>query len=147
MGGIVSLLVAAQDERVRRLLVGGIGARVLGGRKPLDLRAVAAALEADDPSTIESPAAKAFRAFADRAGGDRLALAAQARASHVAGIQVDRISAPALVVTGDGDALASHADELAAAIPNGEWKGVSGDHLGAVDDPAFTRYLVDFFAA
>jgi pimeloyl-ACP methyl ester carboxylesterase len=147
MGGIVSLLVAAEDERVRRLFVGGIGARVLGGRKPLDLRAVADALEADDPATIESPGAKAFRAFADQAGGDRLALAAQARASHLAGIAVDRIGAPALVVTGDGDTLASGADELAAAMPNGEWKGVSGDHLAAVNDPAFTRYLVDFFAA
>jgi pimeloyl-ACP methyl ester carboxylesterase len=151
MGGIVSLLVATEDERVRRLFVGGIGNSVAtgrgGDRRALDLRAVADALEAEDPATIGSPGAKAFRAFADRAGGDRLALAAQARASHLRGIAVDRITAPTLVVTGDGDALAGHADDLAAAIPNGEWKGVSGDHLGAVDDPAFTRYLVDFFAA
>jgi len=147
MGAIVSLLVANEDDRVRRLLIGGIGSRVLGGRKPLDLRAVAEALEADDPSTVEWPGAKAFRVFADQVGGDRLALAAQARASHVAGIEVDGISAPALVITGDGDALASRADELAGALPKGEWKGVSGDHLGAVNDPAFTRYLVDFFAA
>jgi len=147
MGGIVSLLVATEDERVRRLFVGGIGGRVLGGRKPLDLQAVAAALEADDPATIESAGAKAFRAFADQAGGDRLALAAQARASHLAGIAVEGIRAPTLVVTGDGDTLASRADELAAAIPRGEWKGISGDHLGAVNDPAFTRLLVDFFAA
>ena len=151
MGGIVSLLVATEDERVRRLFVGGIGNSVAtgrgGDRRALDLRAVADALEAEDPATIGSPGAKAFHAFADRAGGDRLALAAQARASHLRGITVDRITAPTLVVTGDGDTLAGHADDLAAAIPNGEWKGVSATTSARSTTLRSPGFLVDFFAA
>src|SRR2546422_1817204 len=75
MGAIVSLIAASQDERIRRLVVGGVGAGVVeqGG---VDTRVVArtaivAALQTHDPSTITNPVAAAFRSFADRVGADR----------------------------------------------------------------------------
>ena len=63
--GSIRLLVATEDERLRRLFVGGIGARVLGGagRRPLDPLAVAAAVAVDDPSAVDHPGSAAFRAF------------------------------------------------------------------------------------
>jgi pimeloyl-ACP methyl ester carboxylesterase len=148
MGGIVSLVLAGTDRRVRRLVVGGIGAGVveLGG---VDTRAVGntalvAALEADDPATITDPAAGAFRAFADLTGADRLALAAHARVVHAEPLPLADITATTLVVAGDVDPLAARPQVLADAIPGARLITVSGDHLGAVRTPEFASALVGF---
>jgi pimeloyl-ACP methyl ester carboxylesterase len=148
MGGIVALLVGAAEPRVRRLVVGGIGAGVVefGG---VDQRAVgpsrlAAALRADDPATITDPAVRAFRTFADVTGGDRLAYAAQADAAHAAPIAFAAITAPTMVLVGRDDLLARDPQRLAAAIPGAELALVPGDHLGAVGQPEFAAAIVEF---
>lgn len=148
MGAIVSLVLAGTDRRVRRLVVGGIGAGVveLGG---VDTRAVGrsalvAALETDDPASIPDPMAAAFRAFADSTGADRLALAAQARAVHSEPLPLGDVTAPTLVVAGVGDVLAARPQVLADAIPGARLVTVPGDHLGAVFSPVFARALVGF---
>ncbi|CAN5664169.1 alpha/beta hydrolase [soil metagenome] len=150
MGAIVSLLVAAQDPRVRRLVIGGVGAGVaeLGGvdTRQLPNIALAEALEATDPSSITNPAALAFRQFADGTGADRLALAAQARAVHASPIALDRITAPTLLLVGADDPLAQRPHVLTAAIPDATHQVVAGDHLGALRDPTFTTALVAFLA-
>jgi pimeloyl-ACP methyl ester carboxylesterase len=148
MGAIVSVLVAVSDPRVRRLVIGGIGAGVVevGGvdTRVIPNLALAEALEADDPATIENAAARQFRQFADGIGGDRLALAAQARAVHKDPIAFDAISARTLVLVGDRDDLAARPEVLAGAIGGARLEVVEGDHLGALADPAFTATLVDF---
>ena len=150
MGAIVALLAATTDARVRRLVVGGVGAGVveLGG---LDSRVVAPgamadALEADDPDTVTDPAAAGFRRFADAVGADRRALAAQARSVHARPVALDRITAPTLVVAGDRDPLAARPEVLAGAIPGARLEVVGGDHFGAVVDPRFAGLIVDFLA-
>lgn len=146
MGGITALIAATQDDRIRRLVVGGIGAGVVeqGGvdRRVLDRSKLADILEADDPGTIDDPAAAAFRAFADATGGDRLALAAQARSVHTDPIPLDRITAPTLVLVGDDDPLGVRPQVLADAIPDATVTVVPGDHLGALVDPGFAPALV-----
>lgn len=151
MGAIVALIVASVEPRIRRLVVGGVGAGVveLGGvdTRVLDNNALVAALETDDPSSITDPGAAAFRGFADMGGSDRLALAAQARVVHASPIPLDRIIAPTLLLTGDADSLAARPHVLAEAIPGAEWRGLTGDHAGALGDPHFTAALIDFLAA
>ncbi len=148
MGAVVSLLVAAADPRVRRLVVGGVGAGVveLGGldTRAVDNLALVAALEADDPATVADPGARGFRMFADAVGADRLALAAHSRVVHASPIGLDRITAPTLVVAGDADVLAARPEVLADAIPGARLQVVSGDHMAALADPAFTAALVAF---
>jgi pimeloyl-ACP methyl ester carboxylesterase len=150
MGGIVALLVAASEPRVRRLVVGGIGEGVLhfGGVDQRAVRrpALAAALRADDPTSITDPAVRAFRAFADATGGDRLAFAAQADAAHAEQIDLAAITAPTLVLAGEADPLAVDPGVLAGAMRRGELRMVPGDHLGAVREPAFAAALVAFLA-
>jgi len=150
MGAIVALIVAAQDARVRRLVVGGVGAGVveLGGvdTRALPNAALVAALEADDPASVTDPAAAQFRAFADAVGADRLALAAQARVVHAAPIALERIGAPTLVLAGEADPLAAHPERLAAAVPAATLRTLPGDHLGALGDPAFAPAIVAFLA-
>ncbi len=148
MGGIVSLVLAGTDQRVRRLVVGGIGAGVVE-RAGLDTRAVrsaalVAALETDDPASITDPTAAAFRAFADSTGADRLALAAHVRAINTEPLPLSDIAAPTLVVAGDADPLAVRPQVLADAISGAHLVTVPGDHLGAVRTPEFTAALVGF---
>lgn len=151
MGAIVSLVTASQDERVRRLVVGGVGAGVveLGG---VDTRAAAsealiAALQTPDPETIAHPIARQFRAFADFVGGDREALAAQAAARHASPIALNQITAPTLLIVGDADALAARPEVLASAIPNARLLRLPGDHLGVVRAPGFAPAIVEFLAS
>jgi pimeloyl-ACP methyl ester carboxylesterase len=149
MGAVVSLLAATEDRRIRRLLVGGVGAGIVevGGvdSRALRLEAVAGAMEADDPSTITDPTARLFRRFADAIGGDRLAYAAHARAAHQADMPLERITAPTMLVVGEADALAVRPEVLTDAIPDAELVVVPGTHLDAVAEPAFiaavTRFL------
>ena len=150
MGAIVSLIAATEDPRVRRLVVGGVGAAVveLGGvdTRVLPPAVVVDALTTDDPAAITDRWGAEFRAFADAVGADRRALAAQAAAVHAAPIPLDRITAPTLVLAGDDDPLAARPSVLADAIPSAEVRMLTGDHLAAVGDPAFASSIVEFLA-
>lgn len=148
MGAIVSLIVASEDTRVRKLIVGGIGEGVLatGGvdLRVMDRNAVVAALLTDDPATIIAPGVAAFRAFAEATGSDLKALAAQATRMFDQAIDLKRIAAETLVLAGDKDALAVHPERLAAAIPRARSITVPGDHLGVARQPGFIEAAINF---
>jgi pimeloyl-ACP methyl ester carboxylesterase len=150
MGSLVSLLTAASDRRISRLVVGGVGGSVaqLGGADTRIVRRdeIAAALRADDPATITDPGAAGFRRFADAVGADRLALAAHASAVHQVGLPLADITAPTLVLAGADDPVAAAPEVLAAAIPHGRALVIPGNHFTAVTDPAFAPAIVEFLA-
>ena len=150
MGAIIALLTAIADQRVRRLVVGGVGAGIieLGG---VDTRAIpndllAEALLAEDPGAIKHPGAAGFRLFADAMNADRRALAAQAQSVHAEPIPVDQIQVPALVLAGEQDPLAERPQVLAGALLLGELVVVPGDHMSALRQPAFVEALLRFLA-
>lgn len=149
MGAIVALIAATQDERIRRLVVGGVGEGILvcGGvdTRVVDNHDLITALLTDDPSVI-TPAALPFRKLADATGADRQALAAQASVVHASPIALDRIKARTLVMAGDRDPLAANPERLAAAIDGARFGSVAGDHMAAVGSPAFTEMLLEFLA-
>jgi pimeloyl-ACP methyl ester carboxylesterase len=150
MGAVAALLFASDDERVRRLVVGGVGAGVIecGGadRRAISNESIIEALSAADPAALGESGAGAFRALADAVGADRRALVAQARSVFRGQIALDRISAPTLVLAGEADPLAVRPQLLADAIPHARLQVVSGDHVGALADARFTRSLVEFLA-
>jgi pimeloyl-ACP methyl ester carboxylesterase len=150
MGAVVSLLFASGDERVRRLVIGGVGSGVVecGGvdRRAVPNESIIEALSAADPASTEGPEAAAFRTLADALGADREALVAQARSIHRGGVALDRISAPTLILAGADDPLAVRPEVLAAAIPNAVLQTLAGNHIEALGDPRFTRSIVDFLA-
>jgi pimeloyl-ACP methyl ester carboxylesterase len=145
MGAMTTYALAAREPRARSAVLGGVGAK-LGGpalakRAPL----IADALLVEDPSTIQSRTAAAFRAFADSTGADRKALAAIQRSRRSAPLpEGASIRVPTLVIAGDRDVLVGSPDELAARIPGATAAVVSGDHLGAVYDPKFREEIVAF---
>ncbi len=150
MGAVVSLLFASEDERVRRLVIGGVGSGVVecGGvdRRTVSNDAIIEALEAEDPASIRDPGALPYRQLADATGGDRQALAAQARSIHRGEIALQRISAPTLVLAGDSDPLAVRPAVLSEAIPDATLQILDGNHIGALGDPRFKRSIVEFLA-
>jgi pimeloyl-ACP methyl ester carboxylesterase len=150
MGAIVSLLVAATDVRVRRLVLGGIGAGAveLGGvdTRVLSPASMVQALETEDPGAIADRLASEFRAFADAVGADRVALAAQARAVHAVPIAFGQIAARTLLLAGDDDPLSARPEVLVRAIPGAELQRLTGDHMSALLDPRFKEALVAFLA-
>ncbi len=150
MGAIVALILSSEDERVRRLVVGGVGSGVIecGGvdRRAVSNESIIDALSADDPSTLEESGAHAFRMLADALGAEREALIAQAQSVYRGGVALKRISATTLILAGEDDPLAVRPEALAAAIPGAELRVVAGDHIGALADPHFTQSIVDFLA-
>jgi pimeloyl-ACP methyl ester carboxylesterase len=150
MGAVVCLLLASDDARVRRLVVGGVGSGVVecGGvdRRAISNDSIIAALTAEDPSTLREPGAAAYRQLADALHGDRRALAAQAASRYRAGVALERITAPTLLLAGDADPLAVRPEVLAAAIPGATLRMLSGDHMQAVVDPDFADSIVAFLA-
>jgi pimeloyl-ACP methyl ester carboxylesterase len=150
MGAVVALIFASEQERVRRLVVGGVGAGIIecGGvdRRAVSNESVIEALSAADPAALGESGASSFRALADALGADRRALVAQARSVFRGQIALDRISAPTLVLAGEADPLAVRPTLLADAIPDARLQIVSGDHVGAIADERFTRSIVDFLA-
>jgi len=144
MGSLTSASLVPQEPRARALVLGGVGGRMGEVRRSANRSRVADALEADDPSTITDPVARAFRKFADSTGADRLALAAIQRSPAGSPAQLDRIVVPTLVLTGDADTLVGSPEELAARIPGARARVIRGDHLGAVNDPDFPASIVDF---
>ena len=145
MGAVVSLMTASEDARVRRLVVGGIGAAVLSPAGPERVD-IASALESPEGESISNPIAARFRAFVDRVGGDREALAAHARAARMGGgtIALGRITAPTLVIDGTEDPIATRPEVLVQAIPHAELRLIPGDHLLAVSSPEFAPAIVEF---
>jgi pimeloyl-ACP methyl ester carboxylesterase len=151
MGAIVSLIFASTDERVRRLVVGGVGSGVIecGGvdRRAVPNDAIIEALTVDDVSSLDvMPAAAAFRQLADALKGDRKALAAQAHSIYRGEIALGEVSAPTLVLAGDTDPLAIRPQVLADAIPEATLEMLTGNHIEVLGDPRFRASIVDFLA-
>jgi pimeloyl-ACP methyl ester carboxylesterase len=148
MGAMVAARLVPVEPRTRALVLGGVGATVTpprtGGSRT---ETVAAALLADDPTSIENGAARGFRAFADFTGADRKALAALSRSSALRfDVRFEAITVPTLVLVGAGDTLISSPSELAGKLPSARMVTVTGDHLGAPYDPRFAQAIVDFLA-
>ncbi len=150
MGAVVALIFASEGDRVRRLVLGGVGSGIIecGGvdRRAISNETIIVALEAEDSAETREPGAAAYRMLADALGGDRKALAAQARAVFRGEIALERIAAPTLVLAGDADPLAIRPEVLSEAIPDARLQILSGDHVGAIADPRFKHSIVEFLA-
>lgn len=150
MGAVISVLIAAEDPRVRRMVLGGVGAGIveLGGvdQREMPPHMIVQAMLAPDMASVEYPLGQAWRAFAETVEADLPALAAQAAAMHQGPIELEHIKAPTLVVAATRDGLAARPEVLAAAIPGAKVELIDGDHLGVVRHPRFVPAIVEFLA-
>ncbi len=151
MGAVVALLAATREPRIRRLVTVGVGAAVVerGGvdADALQPGSLAEALVAEDPASVSDPRA---RVFVDGLRGrdvDREALALHARSAHAEHIALERISAPTLILAGDGDPFARRPEVLAAAVPGAQLEVIHGDHGTCITNPRFTEAVIEFLTA
>jgi pimeloyl-ACP methyl ester carboxylesterase len=144
---IAAFLALAHADRVRAVVLGGLGIRLVEGVGLPD--SIADALEAPSLADVTDPTAYMFRAFAEQTKSDLHALAACMRGSRqtLSRAEAGRITVPLLVAVGDKDQVAGSPEALAALIPGARALSIPGrDHMLAVGDRLFKSAVLDFLA-
>lgn len=147
MGSRISAVLAARHpERVRSLILGGVGTNLIHGAALAP--EVAPALEAASVHDVTDPIGKAFRLFAEQTKSDLKALAACMRGSRGAALsagEIQSIRVPVLIATGTKDDMVGSPHELAALIPGARVLDIPNrDHMLAVGDRVFKNGALDF---
>jgi pimeloyl-ACP methyl ester carboxylesterase len=142
---IATFLVLAHPERVRSVVIAGLGINMVRGM--VGTGPIAKALEAETMAEVANDTARSFRAFAEQTGSDLKALAACMRGPRekIMPDQLLSIRVPVLVAVGSEDVIAGSGAELAALIPGAELLNIEGrDHMKAVGDARFKQGVLDF---
>ncbi len=144
---IAAFLAVAHPERVRSLIFGGLGIRLVEGvgLPP----AIADAMEAPTLADVDDAFGRMFRAFADQTRSDREALAACIRGSRqtLSREEVAALSMAILIAVGTKDFVAGSPHELAALIPTAQALDIpERDHMRAVGDKVFKAGALKFLA-
>jgi pimeloyl-ACP methyl ester carboxylesterase len=148
MGARIAAHLAVIDPgRVRSLLLGGLGIRLVHGvGLPMN---IADAMEVPSLDSLTDPLQRMFRAFAEQTKSDLKALAACIRGSRqtLTEQEVAGIRAPTLVSVGTADTVAGPAGELVSLMPNARALDIPGrDHNLAVGDKAHKQGVLAFLA-
>lgn len=144
---IAAVLALTAPERVRRLVLGGLGRHLVDGVGLPE--GIADAMEAPALDSLTDPTQRMFRRFAEAGGNDLAALAACIRGSRqtLTLEEVGRIAVPTLVAVGTRDAIAGDPHALAEMLPRGRAFDIAGrDHNPAVGDRSFKDAVLAFLS-
>jgi pimeloyl-ACP methyl ester carboxylesterase len=144
---ICAFLAVKKPQRVRSLILGGLGIHLVDGVGLPE--SIADALEAQSLDDVTDPQGRTFRAFADQTKSDRKALAACIRGSRqtLARDQAAQIRVPVLIAVGTKDPVAGSAQALAELVPGAQALDIPGrDHMLAVGDKVFKAGALEFLA-
>ena len=146
MGGRITAYLALNDpQRIRSVILGGIGMTMIVGGGPGEN--VASALEAASLDDVTDPMGRTFRAFADQTRSDRRALTACLRGSRrlMKREEAAAINVPALIAVGTTDDVAGSAHELGQIIQGSQVLDIPNrDHMRAVGDRVYKDGVLEF---
>jgi pimeloyl-ACP methyl ester carboxylesterase len=149
MGGRIGAYAAlAAPERVRSLILGGIGIKLVEGVGLPET--IAEALLAPSLGDVTDETGRMFRAFAEQTKSDRQALAAciYGTRQRLEREDVERIAVPTLIAVGTRDEIAGDGRQLAELIPWAQTIDIPDrDHMLAVGDKVFKQAVLDFLDA
>jgi pimeloyl-ACP methyl ester carboxylesterase len=144
---IAAFLAKAHPQRVRSLVLGGLGHHLIDGAGlPLG---IADAMEAPSLDDLTDPMQQLFRSFAEATKSDLKAMAACIRGARQSPSEdeAQHIDVPVLVAIGGRDEVAGDPHRLAALFPAGEALEIPGrDHNRAVGDPVYKKGVLKFLA-
>jgi pimeloyl-ACP methyl ester carboxylesterase len=147
MGGYIALRLAhGAPERVRRLILGGVGGTYFTYWSER-AEAIAQALLEPDPATLTDKTSRMFRSFAEKSGNDLVALAACMRRKRriFSCEELDAFRQPTLVVCGETDDVSGPAGEIARCFPNARAVTVpKRDHMLTVGDRGYKDAVASF---
>jgi len=145
---IAAFLVFAHPERVRSVIIGGMGIHMVRGM--VGSGPLAAALEALRLEDVTNDTARSFRIFAEQTKSDLKALAACMRGPRekVPREKLGEITVPVLVAVGSKDVIGGSGAQLAELIPSAQFLEITGrDHMKAVGDSRFKQGVLDFLTS
>ena len=134
-------------ERLRSLIIGGLGYGLIEGGGPGE--DVAVALEAPSLEDVTDPMGRMFRAFADQTRSDRRALVACLRGSRqwLTPEQAASIKLPTLIAVGTKDDVGGSAEKLHQIMTHAEVLDIPDrDHMRAVGDRVYKEGVLAFLA-
>jgi pimeloyl-ACP methyl ester carboxylesterase len=142
---IGTYLALAHPERVRSLVIGGLGLKLV---EVVGLpETIAEALEAPSLAAVTDADGRMFRAFAEQTRSDLRALAACIRGSRqtLSRADVAHLAVPVLVAVGTADPIAGSAQALADLIADARVLDIPGrDHMRAVGDKVYKSGVLAF---
>ena len=144
---MMAVLALSQRQRLRSVILGGIGIGMIEGGGPGEN--VALALEAPSLEDVTDPVGRTFRAFADQTRSDRRALVACLRGSRrlMTREEAAAIHVPVLIAVGTTDEIAGSAQALGEIIPGAEVLDIPNrDHMRAVGDRVYKAGVIDFLS-
>ena len=146
MGASIAIeLMLSHAERFRAIVLGGI-AYDDGLEDKRDRDAISQAYRADDPATIKSPVAKAYRRFAESMPNDLKALAAliDAQRAPFDPAKLAAVRMPVLIVVGSNDNAIGDPQRLPKMIPGARLVMLDGcDHMTAPGDARFKEVVLE----
>ncbi|MHB8887076.1 MAG: alpha/beta fold hydrolase [Methylovirgula sp.] len=142
---IAAFLAKSYPERVRALILGGIGDNLIKGASLPN--GVAEAMEAPSVDVLTDPLQKMFRQFAEATKSDLKALAACSRGARqtLSEQQLREIDMPVLIALGTKDEVAADAKQISTLLPRARMLPIPDrDHNRAVGDTVYRRGVLEF---
>ncbi|MCY7352951.1 MAG: alpha/beta hydrolase [Cytophagaceae bacterium] len=140
-GAILAARVLVLDKHVRKGILGGMGADFTNPAWPRRIQFY----EALAGKRYATPELRTVVARAKAAGADTLSLALQQQFQpSTPPVQLAKVRAPVLVISGDQDAENGRAGDLAGMLPKATLQTVPGTHGSTSRTPAFAGAVVGF---